>query len=87
MQVGGAENPGQEAFRLSFDKVHNYEVVDAPPLDPHKCKTIELKGPHSPLEMKVYGVTQSAGDKTVEIEGSSVNTVLLDSQPETYSTR
>lgn len=73
---------------MSFDKVQNYHDIDAPQLDNYKStRTIELRGPYSPLEMKLYGLVQSAGDKAVEIEGNSVNTVLLDSEPQDYHTR
>lgn len=87
MQVIQAENPSQEAFRLSFDKVQNYDDILAPNLNNYDCKTVTLKGPYSPLEMHWHGLIQSAGEKTVEIEGGSVNTVILDNEPENYHTR
>lgn len=48
---------------------------------------INLKGPFSPLEMRVYGITNSSYGKDVKIEFSSVNTVLLDAEPQDPHTR
>lgn len=48
---------------------------------------IHLKGPFSPLEMRVYGITHSSLGKEVVIEGTSVNGVLLDAEPQDPHTR
>lgn len=88
MQVIKADNPSQEAYRLSFDKLQNYNDVEAPRIDKNSAThKIELRGPFSPLEMKLYGLLNTAEDKTVDIESSSVNTVLLDDCPQNYHTR
>ena len=43
---------------------------------------VRLRGPCSPLEMKVYGCARSAIGKEVSMDLESVNSVLLDSNPE-----
>lgn len=42
---------------------------------------VELKGPNSPLEMKLYSLVHSCTNKDVRVEWNSVNSVLLDSDP------
>ncbi|KAJ8936602.1 hypothetical protein NQ314_012217 [Rhamnusium bicolor] len=84
-QVQKAENPNLEAVRLSFDKVINYQDFEAPKIG-ENCKSIQLKGPYNPLEMKIYGSIASAANKTVDIDGSSVNTVLLDNESRNFHT-
>lgn len=45
-----------------------------------QCSTrLKLTGPFSPLEAKVYGAVAASSTKTVMIEPSSVNSVLLNS--------
>lgn len=85
-QVYKSENPTMEAIRLSFDKVENYEDFEAPRIS-KDYNIIYLKGPFSPLEMRMYGCIESAGNKLIDVEGSSVNTVLLNSEPQNYHTR
>lgn len=87
LQVMHAENPSKEAVRLGFDKIENYEDFEAPNNPGRNCTTVILKGPYSPLEMKMYGCIESSVNKVVDIDGSSVNTVLLDSEPQEYHTR
>lgn len=41
-----------------------------------------MRGPHSPLEMKVFGCTYVSSGKEVTMDVESVNSVLLDSNPE-----
>lgn len=53
-----------------------------------ECKDhIDLKGPFSPLEMKVYGVISSSVNKKVTVDPGSVNAVLLDAEPQDPHTR
>lgn len=48
-----------------------------------ECRNvIHLKGPFSPLEMQIFSCTEIGITKQIVIEGSSVNSVLLDSNPE-----
>ncbi|KAK5647639.1 hypothetical protein RI129_002531 [Pyrocoelia pectoralis] len=44
--------------------------------------TLVLKGPYSPLEMQIFSFTASGANKSISIEGSSVNAVLLDTDPQ-----
>ncbi|CAG9856543.1 unnamed protein product [Phyllotreta striolata] len=87
MVVNNSENPVREAVRLSYDnRVRNYEDFEAPKLSKNHV-TVNLKGPFSPLEMTVYGCMASSSSKSVSIESSSINTVLLDNQPQDYHSR
>lgn len=40
--------------------------------------TLQLSGPHSPLEARIYGAAGAAEHRTVRIEPNSVNSVLLE---------
>lgn len=42
---------------------------------------VVLRGPFSPLEMKIFGGTQCSVGKSIRIESTSVNSVLLDTNP------
>lgn len=86
LRVQKADNPNMESNRLSVDQIRNYTDMEMPHLMPN-CKTVILKGPHSPLEMKVYGCVESSMNKNISVEASSVNTVLLDNEPEDYHNR
>ena len=44
--------------------------------------TIKLTGPTNPLEMRMYGKVKSLSGCVVNIDNDSVNSVLLDDQPE-----
>ncbi|CAG9820347.1 unnamed protein product [Phaedon cochleariae] len=78
LDLGHAE-PAVESFLSKEDHAKREKLGS-------NCKTIELKGPYSPLEMRLYGCIESSADKSVEIEGNSINTVLLDSEPQDYHT-
>jgi len=43
---------------------------------------VTLRGPTSPLEMKLYSLTRVGMSRMVNIEWNSVNSVLLDSEPQ-----
>ncbi|CAH1981343.1 unnamed protein product [Acanthoscelides obtectus] len=85
--VMSSANPTGEAARFRFDKVINYSDFETPQLHGAHYRRVPLKGPFNPLEMKIFGCLQSSGNKTVEVEGQSVNTVLLDSDPQDQHTR
>lgn len=56
---------------------------EMPALERSECRfTMNLKGPSSPLEMKVFSIMQCSLSKTIMIEGNSVNCVLLDAEPQ-----
>lgn len=42
----------------------------------------KLRGPFSPLEMRVFGMTRASEGKNIQIEWNSVNSVLLDVEPQ-----
>lgn len=46
-----------------------------------------MKGPISPLEMSVKGISRNSVSKLIKIECQSVNSVLLDSEPNDYHER
>lgn len=46
-----------------------------------------MKGPISPLEMSVKGISRNSAPKIIKIESQSVNSVLLDSDPNDYHER
>ncbi|KAJ8973119.1 hypothetical protein NQ317_011047 [Molorchus minor] len=86
MRVANAENSILEAARLSKEKMVNYDDFDAPVVK-ENYKIIQLRGPFSPLEIKLHGSIESSLNKSVDIDGSSVNTVLLDTELQNYHTR
>lgn len=84
--------------RQTFSKIEGVVQVEEVPVenfiddiespDANDCtEIIHLRGPFSPLEMRVYGITNSSIGKTVKVENSSVNTVLLDAEPQDPHTR
>ncbi|GLH06847.1 Probable ATP-dependent RNA helicase spindle-E [Gryllus bimaculatus] len=54
----------------------------AEPAEESYLSRVILKGPFSPLEMKVYNITQVGLSRVVQIEWNSVNSVLLDTDPQ-----
>lgn len=52
------------------------------PLDRECRSTMTLKGPFSPLEMQIYSMVQCSAHNKVAVEWSSVNSVLLDTDPQ-----
>jgi len=76
-----------EARRV-YDELHAHETefgrdADLEPPSRTECRTqVTLRGPCSPLEMKVYNMTRAGISRAVHIEWNSVNSVLLDSDPQ-----
>lgn len=67
--------PDEDVMRLNMDYVQSPSVEE--------CKSmIHLKGPFSPLEMKIYSYTEYGAGKTITIDGQSVNSAMLDSNPD-----
>ncbi|XP_060520924.1 probable ATP-dependent RNA helicase spindle-E [Cylas formicarius] len=88
LAVQAAENPDQEANRLAYDKIVSYSDFMAPQVDHGRHHTvIHLRGPFSPLEVKLYCCTMAGSSKSVDVEGTSVNAVLLDNEPESPHAR
>lgn len=58
-----------------------YDEVEAPPFA--KCKTkIKLKGPYSSLSIEPHGLTESTRNSSVIIDKHSVNSVILENNPQ-----
>lgn len=79
------ENPKEEPCRqiiVSDSNLRRVENYVQPP-SRNECRSVlRLKGPSSPLEMNVYGSTRVSSGKEISMELDSVNSVLLDSNPE-----
>lgn len=59
------------------------EDDDPTPPQPHHCiQEIRLRGPFSPLETVVYSNMQSAKTKSITVDALSVNSILLDNNPQ-----
>lgn len=83
-----AGSEGTRQMEEDTDEISKMETYDIETPDVSECKeTIKLRGPYSPLEMRVYGITSSSLGKNVKVEYSSVNTVLLDAEPQDPHTR
>lgn len=74
--------------RRMYDDLQLHEIgfsKDTYPEPPSQkeCRTkVTLRGPNSPLEMKLYNLTQVGMSRMVHIEWNSVNSVLLDTEPQ-----
>ena len=61
---------------------------DIKPPEKAICKrSFLLHGPYSPLEIPIYNMVQNDNHKDIIIDGSSVNCVLLDPDPQDKSDR
>lgn len=52
------------------------------PLPSERHYRTKLRGPFSPLEMRVFGMTRASQGKNIIVEWNSVNSVLLDVEPQ-----
>lgn len=59
-------------------------VINPPTQKDGKMRTIELKGPTSPLEIGLYGLTNNASGNP-RIDPQSVNHILLENEPNDMS--
>ncbi|XP_055626339.1 probable ATP-dependent RNA helicase spindle-E [Toxorhynchites rutilus septentrionalis] len=79
------ENYRMEVFRsaeMNQNATEEDELEDiAPPEEKLRCRVV-LSGPHSPLETSASSIIQCSVMKPVSIETESVNSVLLDSNPQ-----
>lgn len=66
---------------LQYDQNYALEYYPESPLQSDCNSKVTLKGPHSPLEIELMHLTTS-GSKKVHVECNSVNSVLLDTNPE-----
>lgn len=65
---------------LQIERMKKRPEVEAPADLRRYERTIDLKGPFSPLEMRVGSTLVGARAQRVDMEGQSVNAVLLDSE-------
>lgn len=66
----------------------NLNIPDMQPPRIEECQQIiTLRGPYSPLEMKLFSCTNYGLGKPISIDGQSVNAALLDSNPEDHHDR
>lgn len=79
------DNLRMEVFRTAEMQQTLYEEDDLedvdPPPDKLRCKVV-LSGPHSPLETTASATIRTSIMKPVSIESDSVNSILLDSNPQ-----
>ncbi|XP_058836204.1 probable ATP-dependent RNA helicase spindle-E [Topomyia yanbarensis] len=79
------ENMRMEVYRTAELNQNMYEEEEledvSPPEEKLRCKVV-LSGPHSPLETSASSTIQSGVMTAVTIEADSVNSVLLDSNPQ-----
>lgn len=77
------ENPDIISVFTKEEKNISTDIREIEPPSSNACSTtLNLKGPFSPLEMSIYSVIASGMQKKITIEPNSVNTVLLDSDPQ-----
>nr|CAD7262416.1 unnamed protein product [Timema shepardi] len=61
----------------------NPNLPDPDPPNREECPiTVNLRGPYSPLEMRIYGQTLVGEERDLFIDPNSVNSVLLDTDPQ-----
>ncbi|CAH0728336.1 unnamed protein product, partial [Brenthis ino] len=59
------------------------QFLDIEPPNYKECiSDVQLKGPNSPLESRLHNLMYASRDKLVQVESSSVNGVLLDTEPQ-----
>lgn len=73
--------------KLQYDQDNMSDIYPDPPAVA-ECNTSEkLRGPFSPLEIDLIHLIRAGRDKTVRMAMNSVNSVLLDTDPEDSSQR
>lgn len=68
-------NVNEEAVNMNIPEMQPPRIEECPHI-------IELRGPFSPLEMKLHSCTNYGSGKEIHIDGQSINAALLDSNPE-----
>ncbi|XP_030761090.1 probable ATP-dependent RNA helicase spindle-E [Sitophilus oryzae] len=86
-QVQASGNPFEEARRLDVDTIASYSDFADPLRETGRFTLVDLRGPFSPLEAKLFACTAGGSGRGVDIEGSSVNAVLLDTEPDSPHAR
>lgn len=73
---------------FAMDDAMVTDYSDVTPPDNCICKnSIVLKGPFSPLETNIYSIVGAGYSKKATIDGSSVNCITLDTDPEDHHER
>ncbi|KAL1110624.1 hypothetical protein AAG570_008152 [Ranatra chinensis] len=71
-----------DSLHLSFAPEPIEEDIDIESPSEKECRSkVDLKGPKSPLEMSFYSVSRKSQGMDINVEWSSVNSVLLDTHP------
>ncbi|KAG7200201.1 hypothetical protein KM043_000633 [Ampulex compressa] len=65
-----------------YDKSQPPSSYPDPPLPSECYSNLSLRGPYSPLEIELTHLIAVGSDKKVNVSGTSVNSVLLDTDPE-----
>lgn len=77
-----SENPYKAAQMTKKEMLKKKQVLEIVPnmrgMEKY-LKEITLKGPFSPLEMKIHSIVSRGSNKHVDIDHASVNSILLDS--------
>lgn len=89
-----AENQSMTNFPNGFDgalmqhlRQENMVEIEPPELSHSRMTNITLRGPLNPLEINVYPMTTIGIRKTVSIDPHSVNSVLLENEPNDISNK
>ncbi|CAL7951071.1 unnamed protein product [Xylocopa violacea] len=71
--------------RMQYNQDYMPDFYPEPPAN-HECHTtVELRGPFSPLEIELTHLVTVGRDKKVHLAKSSVNSILLDTDPDDSS--
>lgn len=76
-----ASAEGDNDNTLWFDPVRDMEALDVQEQE-DVCTMVTLRGPESPIEMSFYSMTSIGRLRSVRIEQGSVNSVILNDQPQ-----
>lgn len=83
------QRPDSNANFLDNETLRYWREEDIPEIKPpnlrSKMVNLTLKGPLSPLETQIYGLTNGGKSKTVDIDYHSVNAVMLENEPNDIS--
>ncbi|OAD56842.1 putative ATP-dependent RNA helicase spindle-E [Eufriesea mexicana] len=73
--------------KLQYNQDYIPDIYPNPPAVTECCTTVNLRGPFSPLELELTHLVVAGRDKKVNMVSNSVNSVLLDTDPEDFSQR
>ncbi|XP_050300294.1 probable ATP-dependent RNA helicase spindle-E [Anthonomus grandis grandis] len=87
LQIQQSNNPPEEEMLMTVDQIVSYTDFDSPDISGRDCIRVPLRGPFNPLETKLFGCTIRGCPPSVDIEGNSVNAVMLDTEPGSLHSR